>query len=274
MKYQRIEDIAYAIVNNSDRAEPNMTSPGQHQENPGNTLYVSNIYENISIDGMYTTKNAMCVPLYPKTYHKNVFCSLPVSADTVDALRTMFSRYGAILDIIVRSTYKLRGQAWVVFENPGDASRAVQGLDGFHFMKKPIKIVHATSKSDAIAKLDGTYSEEKVEIRRQQRRDAWERHQKEEKERQKGGLSARQKQKRKSQTMAKCTILVENIPLEANEGMLLLVFQRFSGLKEVRMLNGGSAHVEYDYEEGAAAAIAGLQGFKLATDKPMKLTLL
>jgi len=70
--------------------------------------------------------------------------------------------------------------------------------------------------------------------------------------------------------------LVENIPKEANEGMLLLVFQRFPGLKEVRMVSGsaGVAHIEYDNPAGAEAAIAGLQGFKLATDKPMKLSIL
>ena len=70
------------------------------------------------------------------------------------------------------------------------------------------------------------------------------------------------------------TLFVENIPNEANEGMLLLVFQRFPGLKEVRMVpqRPGVAYVEYDNEAGAAAALAGLQGFKLATNKPMRLS--
>lgn len=195
-------------------------------------------------------------------------------ADTVEALRVIFSRYGPILDIVARSTYKLRGQAWIAFENVADASRAMQELDGFPFMKKPIRIMRATSKSDAVARVDGTYREENAESRRQHRREAWARHQ-EEKGKQEKGFLAKQKQKKSSRAVGKCIILVENIPKEANEGMLLLVFQRFPGLKEVRMMNGVSnAHVEYDNDEGAAAAVAGLQGFKLATDKPMKLTLL
>lgn len=221
-----------------------MAVSADQQENPGNTLYVSNIYEKISLH------------------------------DTEDALRTIFARYGSILDIVARSTHRLRGQAWIVFELAADASRAMQDLDGFPFMKKPIKISHATLKSDAIAKIDGTYNEEMIEARRQSRRDAWAEHQRQEQDRLEGGLPTKHKQKRSSQAMSKCIISVENIPKEANEGMLLLVFQRFPGLKEVRMMKAGNAQVEYTHEEGAAAAVAGLQGFKLATDKPMKLTLL
>lgn len=202
------------------------------------------------------------------------YCCLAwFGADIEDALRTIFSRFGTILDIVVRSTHKLRGQAWIVFEHSADASKAMQDLEGFPFMKKPLRIASAKSKSDAVARIDGTYSEEAVEARRQERRDAWAARQQEQKERLQGG-SSRQKQKRSSAATSNCTILVENIPREANEGMLVLVFQRFPGLKEVRMMSEGQAHVEYDYEEGATAAIAGLQGFKLATDKPMKLTLL
>jgi hypothetical protein len=56
--------------------------------------------------------------------------------------------------------------------------------------------------------------------------------------------------------------------------MLSLVFQQFPGFKEVRMVpqKPGIAFVEYDNEAGAAAALAGLQGFRLATDKPMQLS--
>lgn len=199
--------------------------------------------------------------------------SAVASTDVKQALQCMFSRYGTILDIIYRKTYKLRGQAWVVFEKSEDATTAKEQLDGFPFMNKPIRIQFAKVKSDAVARLDGTYSEEEVEARRQKRRDAW-------------------AAKRAARTVAgledagepavvehvggnKRTILVENIPKEANEGMLLLVFQRFPGLKEVRMAGGktGVAYVEYDHEAGAAAAVAGLQGFKLATDKPMRLSI-
>ena len=52
------------------------------------TLYVSNLYEKRS------------------------------ASDLVDALRCIFERYGPVLDIVARRTHALRGQAFVVFENP------------------------------------------------------------------------------------------------------------------------------------------------------------
>lgn len=189
----------------------------------------------------------------------------------------MFQRFGTILDIVARKTYKLRGQAWIVFERAEDAQAAKEQLDGFPFMNKPIRIAFAKTKSDAVAQRDGTYDEKKVEERRKVRRDAWEaKVEAAKKEAEQHAVGGRASVARK-QGNPRCTILVENIPKEANEGMLLLVFQRFAGLKEVRMGRGqrpDTAHVEYDNEEGAAAAVAGLQGFKLATDKPMKLTII
>lgn len=188
----------------------------------------------------------------------------------------MFQRYGNVIDIIARRTYKLRGQAWVVFERAEDATKAMQELNGFRFMTKPIRIAYAKTKSDAVARLDGSYVEEEVEARRQKRRDAWNAKVEEEKRREEEARESKAQGRRKEGRAPRCTILVENIPKEANEGMLLLVFQRFAGLKEVRMGDAmsGTAQVEYDNEQGAAAAVAGLQGFKLATDKPMRLTVL
>jgi len=137
------------------------------------------------------------------------------------------------------------------------------------------KIDFAKTKSDAAARLDGTYDEEAVEARKQERRDAWE-----EKRRAEKAAEEQEGMDIEAAPAAalgnKKTIMVENIPKEANEGMLLLVFQRFPGLKEVKMDSGkaGVAYVEYDNEAGASAAVGGLQGFKLATDKPMKLTIM
>lgn len=50
----------------------------------------------------------------------------------------MFGQFGTILDVVSRRTHKLRGQAWVVFERPEDAQRAIQLMQGFPFMDKPI----------------------------------------------------------------------------------------------------------------------------------------
>lgn len=240
------------------------------QENPGNTLYVNNLYEKITHDGTCAFSGDESDM---NTNHMSA-----VFVDLMQALRCMFQRYGTILDIIVRKTYKLRGQAWVVFARTEDAQAAKEQLDGFPFMNKPIRIAFAKTKSDAVARQDGSYDEKKVEERRKMRRDAWEAKVQAALQKEQEAVGGRAPGAKKEQASnPRCTILVENIPKEANEGMLLLVFQRFAGLKEVRMGSGSkaeTAHVEYDNEEGASAAVAGLQGFKLATDKPMKLTII
>jgi len=189
-------------------------------------------------------------------------------------MRCIFGQFGKIIDIVSRRTYKLRGQAWVVFEKEEDAADALKFMQGFPFFNKPIKIAYAKTKSDAVAKLDGSYNEEEVESRKQARRQAH--------EAAKAAAAAPGTTAAPDGAAAEAgpaadatrTLFVENIPNEANEGMLLLVFQRFPGLKEVRMVphKPGIAFVEYDNDEGAAAALTGLQGFKLATDKPMMLS--
>jgi RNA recognition motif-containing protein len=137
------------------------------------------------------------------------------------------------------------------------------------------RIAYAKTKSDGAAKLDGTYNEAEVESRKQARREAHEAAKLAAAKSATGGAQAPGEAAAAGPAAdATRTLFIENLPNEANEGMLLLVFQRFPGLKEVRMVphKPGIAFVEYDNDEGAAGALAGLQGFKLATDKPMKLT--
>eukprot|EP00889_Picochlorum_renovo_P008778 jgi/Picre1/35808/NNA_003268.t1 len=174
------------------------------EENPGNTLYVNNLYEKITHD------------------------------DLMQALRCMFQRYGTILDIIARKTYKLRGQAWVVFARPEDAQAAKEQLDGFPFMNKPIRIAFAKTKSDAVARQDGTYDEKKVEERKKMRRDAWEAKVQAALQKEQEAVGGRAPGAKKEQASnPRCTILVENIPKEANEGMLYLCFNVLLGLKKL-----------------------------------------
>lgn len=42
------------------------------------------------------------------------------------------------MDVIAKTTYKLRGQAWVVFEKAEDAERAVKLMQGFPFYGKAL----------------------------------------------------------------------------------------------------------------------------------------
>ena len=200
--------------------------------------------------------------------------------DLTATLTHIFARYGPILDVVARKTNALRGQAFVVFERSEHAAQAMAELQGFPLMTKPMKIAYARTESDATKKQGGRFVEAEAEARRGKRRAAWaDKVRKEEAARAQAEADRLERKEKKGlgrgeKAKAKCVILVENLPKEANEAMLMLVFQRFPGPQAVTMDKGGqggSARVEYDGEEGADAAVSGLQGFKLSTNKAMRL---
>ncbi|XP_046859073.1 U1 small nuclear ribonucleoprotein A-like isoform X2 [Xenia sp. Carnegie-2017] len=73
------------------------------------------------------------------------------------SLYAIFSQFGNILDIVALKTLKMRGQAFVVFADIASATNALRSMQGFPFFDKPMRIQYAKTKSDAIAKLQGTY---------------------------------------------------------------------------------------------------------------------
>ncbi|KFX92288.1 hypothetical protein O988_07340, partial [Pseudogymnoascus sp. VKM F-3808] len=73
------------------------------------------------------------------------------------SLYTLFSTYGPVLDVVAMKTMKMRGQAHVVFRDAQTATQAMRALKGFEFFGYELDIQYAKSKSDTIAKLDGTF---------------------------------------------------------------------------------------------------------------------
>lgn len=87
-------------------------------ETPKQTLYVQNLNEKIHPD-------QMSLLLY-----------------------TIFTRYGRVVDVVCKRNMKLRGQAWIVFENVADAVQAKEKLTGKLLCGKELKIYFAKSQSD------------------------------------------------------------------------------------------------------------------------------
>lgn len=73
------------------------------------------------------------------------------------SLYTLFATYGPVLDVIALRNNKMRGQAHVAFRDVQASTQAMRALQGFDLYGKEMKIQYAKGKSDAIAKLDGTY---------------------------------------------------------------------------------------------------------------------
>ncbi|KAI4246570.1 MAG: hypothetical protein L6R40_001933 [Gallowayella cf. fulva] len=73
------------------------------------------------------------------------------------SLYTLFSTYGPVLDVVALKSKNMRGQAHIVFRDVQASTQAMRALQSFEFFGKDMKIQYGKGKSDAIAKLDGTY---------------------------------------------------------------------------------------------------------------------
>ncbi|CAM8973282.1 hypothetical protein QQ045_028963 [Rhodiola kirilowii] len=188
------------------------------------------------------------------------------------SLYCLFSQYGRILDVVALKTEKLRGQAWVVFSEVPAASSAVRQMQNFPFYDKPMRIQYAKTKSDCLAKADGSF------IPRDKRK------RQEEKERKKqedgkpyasenGNGAAngdantfRPRNVGADESIAPNNILfIQNLPHQTKSEELTLLFEKYPGFKEVRLIEAkpGIAFVEFEDDGQSSAAMEGLQGFRI-----------
>jgi len=214
--------------------------------------------------------------------------------DLRKSLYAIFSQFGTILEIIALKTLKMRGQAFVVFKDIPSATNALRSMQGFPFYDKPMRIAYAKGKSDAVAKLDNTF------VPRERKR---ERRKQEEPSRKKPHKQLRQSvpiiPQAKVPTeeaaslqapsvaaagpMASAApapelpnqiLFLSTLPDETTEIMLSMLFQQFTGYKEVRLVPGRHdiAFVEFENAEQARSAKETLQGFKITPTHAMTIT--
>ena len=98
---------------------------GINMEGPSETLYLNNLNERVK---------------------KPVLKKL---------LYMLFSQYGKVIQIVACKGIKLRGQAWIVFQDAASATNAMKAKQGFVFHDKPMKIAFSKEKSDVVAKKQG-----------------------------------------------------------------------------------------------------------------------
>jgi len=198
------------------------------------------------------------------------------------SLYAVFSRFGAIVDIIAMKTNKHRGQAWIVFKEISSATNALRDMQSFPFYDKPMRISYAKTKSDAVARIDGSYVERKKDTKRKPQDEDQDKSSKKAKK----APSAEKKEAKKEKfdraegnlqprpAPPNKIIFVENLPEQVNEMMLSMLFQQFPGFKEVRLVPGkkGISFVEFENEVQAGVAMEGLQHFKITPDNLMVIS--
>lgn len=212
---------------------------------PNQTIYVNNLNDKIKMD------------------------------EIKKSLHAVFSQFGPIIDIFMKKTLKLRGQAFVVFKEIESASRAVRSMQGFPFYDKPMMISYAKSDSDVIAKQKGTF----VARPKLPRTDQVKKKKDKTKSDSNGNRDNRTNQQENplsvfAEQPPNNILFLTNLPEETNEAMLTLLFNQFPGYKEVRLIPGRHdiAFVEFENDIQSGAAKDALQGFNLSPTHKMKIT--
>ncbi|TFA97514.1 U1 small nuclear ribonucleoprotein usp102 [Trichoderma ghanense] len=213
-----------------------------------------------------------------------------------EALKTIFSEFGNVVDIVAKRNLKAKGQAFVVFDEPSAAHNAIEEVEGFELFGKPMRVAMARMQSDKTVELKGSSED----------LDAHKRHRQAEKDKRKA-LEAADEQRQLKRAAAgapearpsksvkpsglKSTsapasavvpdeylppnkiLFVQNVPDEYDVEGLTAIFGRFDGFREIRLVPGrrGIAFVEYENEQGAITAKENTAGMTLG-DKPIKVT--
>lgn len=180
----------------------------------------------------------------PTVYIKNLNTKLK-KGFLKSSLYALFSQYGQIIDLVALKTEKMRGQAFVVYKDIVSASTAIRSLNGFNFFGKELNLDYSRHKSKATLEFESMFDPSGQEI---MHKDVLE----EEKEIEKTSEPNK-------------ILFVENLPNDASEGMLTVLFQSHIGFKQVRAISGRKdiAFVEFDDVTHAAMAKTVLNNFRI-----------
>ncbi|KAM1001741.1 hypothetical protein FF1_008220 [Malus domestica] len=205
------------------------------------------------------------------------------------SLLAVFSQFGKIVEVLAFKTLKHKGQAWLVFEDVSSATKALHQMQGFPFYDKPMRIQYAKTKSDVIAKADGTF----VPRERRKRHEEKGKKRKEQHDASQAGMpipgytgtygSAPPLSQipypggvklPEAPAPPNNILFVQNLPQETTPMMLQMLFCQYAGFKEVRMVEAkpGIAFVEYGDEMQSTVAMQELQSFKLTPQSSMLIT--
>jgi len=222
---------------------------------PNQTLYVNNLNEKIKIPEL-----KCCI-------------------------QEVFGTYGEVIDIIACGTLKKKGQAFVVFRDISCATNAMRALQGFVLLDKPMKIAYSKTKSDVVAQEDGTFKprykfgqkieEEPVKPKAPPRPKAEPKAKAKAEAAPKPAADEEKKDEAddKEDGQPSNVLFVENLPNEATDTMLSMLFRQYPGFQEVRLIPGRSvAFVDYENLHQAGMAMQGLQGFAMTPEVRLSLS--
>ncbi|KAK9371362.1 hypothetical protein V1509DRAFT_614428 [Lipomyces kononenkoae] len=227
-------------------ADSENITPEPERREPSKTLYIRNLDESIKV---------------------------PLLKESLDAV---FSPYGDILDIVAHGNIRMRGQAFVVFDDVESAASALEEVQGFELFDKPMVVQFAKTKSDATVKQEGEAAFEehkKLRLEAKERRKAEEEAASKKRKRTGGALAGRTAKRVAGPPdellPPNKLLLLQDLPDDITADTLTETFEKFSGFFEVRLVPGrkGIAFVEYESDENAVAAKEGTVGITFGGKK-------
>jgi len=221
------------------------------------TLYIQNLNEKIKIDVLKAS------------------------------LRGLFKSYGEVLDVVAHSNLRMRGQAFVSFESPEVAKKAMKEVRGFPLYSKPMQISFARTRSDAVVKrLDGESFDQHKARRAEHKKNTRYSNPLKQKFRAKrmaaemDGVAAVPAPKRPNVQMPdeylppNKILFLQNLPENVTKDQLMALFSQYPNLYEVRLIptKKDIAFVEYMDEGSAGVAKDALHNYKLDGENKIKIT--
>ncbi len=223
------------------------------KEKPCETLYIKNLNEKIKID------------------------------ELKEALDKEFSQFGEIIEIRVRNTIRLKGQAFISFKTKEESINAKKNLNDKLFLNKKLIIEFAKTPSDSILLLQGklTNNQKKIkDLSRKRKRDEFYENLKNEIEKEKINNVNNNEMIINAKDSNENEISIKINPEEVNKSLfvqglnnsitnqtLIDLFNSLSGFKEVKYFpTKGICFVEYDTVENATNALLKYDKFDLGND--------
>ncbi|KAL4466688.1 hypothetical protein ABPG72_009494 [Tetrahymena utriculariae] len=192
----------------------------------------------------------------------------------------LFQQFGEILDIILKKSNTLRGQAWIIFKDITAATNAKKNLNGFLFFDKELKINFAKQRSEILDKLEGRWvpkKKQKKENNNNAKKIGEQETAAEQKEQHQQQLQQQQLQmqiniQQTELNQPNNVLILEDLPSFVTTDILKALFSQYPGFKEVRLIAPRKvAFVEFSQEDEATVALNGLQNFQLTPQVFLKL---
>ncbi|CAO1629436.1 unnamed protein product [Sympodiomycopsis kandeliae] len=198
------------------------------------------------------------------------------------SLNALFSTYGNVLSITAHGNLRMRGQAFVAFDDTSIAAKAIEEVNGFPLYGKAMQLSFAKTPSDSVL-IKSTGSTETSEYqahkssRLQRKSQQQEQSKRDKKAKQKGTALANNKRKREgeddveeSTTSVKKAIpqipdeylppnpilFIQNVPTSSTKEDLSALFTAFEGLQDVRTIPNNTTIAFVEYENANQASIA------------------